>query len=392
MTFASIPTLSHGLACAAAGVASCGVVIVMAGVVAVRRFARAGVAVPRLRPPVTVMKPLCGDEPHIESALRSILAQDYPVFQVVFGVQDPDDPALIAVARLRAQFPHRDISVVTDPALHGPNRKVGNLINMLPHARHDILVFSDSDLHVAPDYLDRIVAALDPPGVGLVTAMCTGLPTSPGWPAQVGASALSYTFLPGVLISRALGREDCLGTSMALRRETLARAGGLEALVRHLADDNVLAQRVRRLGLHVALAATVPRAAVPEASWAAIWNHELRWARTIRSLEPILYAPSAVQFPIFWAILAMLLSGGAAWSVAILVVAWVARAVAARQIDRIFGGGVRGAAWLLPLRDVLSACEVAASYAGGRVVWRGHTMRIDDTPRFDTVRRVSRPV
>lgn len=359
-----------------------GLVTVAAGAVAVRRFAAAGPRSTRRRPAVTVLKPLCGEEPLLDAALDSICRQDYPAFQVVFGVQTADDPALLAVRRVQRRFPACDIAVTVNAALHGPNRKVSNLINMMPEARHDVLVFSDSDLHVPPDYLDGIVAKLEQPGTGLVTSLCVGLPTAAGMAARLGATGISHLFLPGALLSRALGREDCLGTTMALRRGTLARVGGLHALVRHLADDNVLAQRVRQLGLRVGLAGTVPMTAVPEASLGALWQHEMRWARTIRALEPALFTTSVLQFPLFWAACACVLAPGAAWSMGLFGAAWAVRATAALCINRWLRQGWRPAIgvpfWLLPLRDALSVSQVIASYLGGRVVWRGHVMQADD--------------
>lgn len=356
----------------------CSAGAVMAGLWAVARFARLAPDVGQDLPPVTVLKPLCGDEPLLMAALASICVQDYPGMQIVFGVQDPADPALEVVTQVRRRFPACDISVVIDTATHGPNRKIGNVINMLPAARHDILVISDSDLHVAPDYLRQVVAALHEPGAGLVTTVCRGLPTSGGWTARLGASAISHSFLPGALLSRVLGREDCLGTTMALRRDTLARVGGLHALVGHLADDNVLATRVQQLGLRVGLAATVPMTAVPEASWRALWQHELRWARTIRALEPMLFATSTLQFPLAWAGLTLAVSGGAAWACGLFLLAWVVRAGAALGTDRLLSGRASAPIWLLPLRDAMSVGQVVASYLGARVVWRGHVMWADD--------------
>ena len=362
--------------------ALCGLAVLAAGAVAVQRFAALAPCPVPFRPAVTVLKPLCGEEPLLEAALASICGQDYPEFQIVFGVQDASDPALLVVQRIRKRFPACDIAVAINASLHGSNRKVSNLINMLPLARHGTFVFSDSDLHVPPDYLDRIVATLEAPGVGLVTTLCVGLPTVAGPAAQLGATGISHSFLPGALLSRALGREDCLGTTMALRRDTLARIGGLEALVRHLADDNVLAQRVRQLGLRVGLASAVPMTAVPEASLRALWLHEMRWARTIRALEPALYVTSVLQFPLFWAAIACVLSGASAWSVGLFVATWAIRAVAAHWVSRslrqVWRPAIAVPVWLLPLRDAMSVSAVIASYLGARVVWRGHVMQADD--------------
>jgi ceramide glucosyltransferase len=222
-----------------------GLAATLSGTVTALRFVRRAAPPVTQRPPVSILKPLCGDEPLLEEALASFCNLSYPEFQLVLGVQDPRDPALAVVARIRQRFPHSDIVVVTDPVVHGPNRKVSNLINMLPAARHDVLVFADSDLHVAPDYLKQVVDALLQPGVGLVTTVSTGLPARPSFASALGSMQISHCFLPSVLLSRLVGRQDCLGTTMALHRRTLALAGGLSGLLQHLADDHVLGRRSR---------------------------------------------------------------------------------------------------------------------------------------------------
>ena len=360
--------------------------VVVLGAASVRAFAaqRPPPPPPCRYPPVTVLKPLCGAEPMLEAALATICAQLYPGLQIVFGVQDADDPALQAVAATRRTFPAADITVVVNPHVHGPNRKISNLINMLPAARHDVLVLSDSDLHVPPDYIERIVAALDDPGVGLVTTLCTGLPTMPGVVSRLGATAITHSFLPGVLMSRALGRQDCLGTTMAVRRDTLARVGGLQALVRHVADDHLFARRIRAIGLATALAAVVPGTAVPEATFQSLYQHELRWARTIRGVEPGLFITSALQFPLFWSLLTVAVSGAASWSLALFAATWAVRASAACVVDRALGlSRTRQAVpvLLLPVRDLASVWLVLASYVGSRVVWRGRIMQVAAVPR-----------
>jgi ceramide glucosyltransferase len=394
------------LAALAAGLSAIGVAQVVAGWLAVRRFARlrsgAGSVTDKA---ITVLKPLHGDEPLLEEALASICRQDYPVWQVVFGVQDPADSALPVVRLLQARFPACDIAVVVDPTPHGRNHKVANLTNMLPAAKHDVLVIADSDLHVAPNYLRRIATALEQPGAGLVTTLYTGcpLPTPPHrgrgrivvaptppplvgrgsgegtrkLPSILGALQINQQFLPGALLARALGRQDCLGATMALRRETLDRVGGLPALVNHLADDNVLGRLVQQLGLKVSLADTVPATTVPETTFAALWRHELRWARTIRALVPTQFAASILQYPLAWAALAVLLAWGALWSVTWFVVAWLVRALAAWGIDRALGLAFRSPVWLLPLRELMSVAVMAASYAAREVEWRGHRLQAE---------------
>ncbi len=381
-------------------------------------------------PPISVLKPLHGDEPLLEQALASVCAQDYPNYQVVFGVNDAADTALPVVARIRARFPTCDIAVVVDPAQHGANGKVGNLINMLPRAKHAVLAIADSDLHVQPDYLARLAEALIEPATGLVTTIYTGLPAGNRLPQLLGATQITHSFLPGALLARAMGRQDCLGATMVLRRCTLDRIGGFQTLVGHLADDQVLGRLVAALGLAVRLAATVPATTVPEARLCDLLRHELRWARTIRALEPAAFAASALQYPLFWALLAVLLSGGAAWSIGVFFIAWVGRALPALWVDRALepllvppptpgvrpalgprfraGGGTGEApapddlrledgmnleaaaaqglafpcpVWLLPLRDLISVGVMLASYAGRQVEWRGHRLTADTPGR-----------
>jgi ceramide glucosyltransferase len=348
-----------------------------AGYLAVLRFVRKP-RFPDFRdlPPVTVLKPLHGDEPLLETALASLCVQDYPApWQVVFGVGQPDDAALPLVRRLQGRFPDSDLAVVVDPTVHGPNRKVGNLMNLLPAAKHEIVVIADSDVHVAPDWLRRLTAALAQPGVGLVTTVYTGLPSSRI--GALGAMGINHYFVPGALLARILGRQDCLGASMMLSRETLARIGGFAALVNHLADDNVLGRLVQRLGLKVALADTVPATTVPETTLRSLWRHELRWARTIRALEPLQFAASALQYPIAWAVLVAVLAGASPWSFAWFGIAWAARALAALGVDRTLGLAKRSPLWLLPLRELMSIGVMIASYGGRRVDWRGHTMQAE---------------
>nr|WP_294512999.1 bacteriohopanetetrol glucosamine biosynthesis glycosyltransferase HpnI [uncultured Rhodopila sp.] len=375
------------LASLAAAVSVIGLLQVLVASQLVARFAHARRAEASWRPPVTVLKPLHGDEPLLEDALATICRQGYPQWQVVFGVQEPSDPAVAVVRRLQSRFPACDIVLVIDPALHGRNRKVGNLINMLPAARHDVLVIADSDVHVQPDYLDRLVCALAEPGVGLVTTIYAGLPATKALPAMNGAVQITQGFLPGAIMARAIGRQDCLGATMCLRRRDLVRCGGFRGLVDHLADDNVLGRKIMGLGLRVGLADTVPLTTVPEDNYPALFRHELRWARTIRALEPAGFAASAMQYPLAWALLTILLSGGELWAFGLLAAAWLLRAVAAIRVDRALATRWKGEdsaalafrcpVWLLPARDLLSVAVMVASYGGRQVDWRGYGLHAD---------------
>ena len=367
-----VATLCGLVAAALAGV---GLVQIALGLVAVRRFAGADTPAATACPPVTILKPLHGDEPMLEAALESFFTQDYPALQLVFGVHGPTDPAIATVRALRRRYPTRDVELVIDGARHGVNHKISNLINMLPSARHDLLVVADSDVHAAPDYLRRIVAALEQPGTGVVTTLYAGRQAHAGLPGTLGRMYISHVFLPGALLARALGRQDCLGATMALRRATLDALGGLPALVDHLADDAVLGRLAVRYGLAVRLAHTVPTTTVPETTFGALYQHELRWARTIRSLAPVGHALSLVQFPVFWAALAVLATGSG-WAVATLGAAWVARAASGILVDRRLQLPGRPPIWTIPLRDCLSVAIILASYRGRSVRWRGEVITL----------------
>ncbi len=372
-----------------AGITTAGVAQSLGGWLAVNRFAQRLPAARSARPPITMLKPLHGDEPLLEEALASFCTQDYPAFQIVFGLQDPADPALHVVRRLRARFPDLDMAVVVNPAGHGANRKVGNLINMLPQARHDLLVISDSDIHAAPDYLDSLAANLAVPGVGLVTTLYAGLPSGEGGMiGRLGAEQINHAFLPGALLARAMGRQDCMGATMALTRATLDAAGGFEAMVDHLADDAVLGRLVLAQGQAIALAGTVPATTVPEVQMPALFQHELRWARTVQSLVPVKFALSSVQYPLFWSALMVGTSGGVTWAWLAFAGAWSLRGAAAWGIDRRLGLASRLPIWCLPFRDLLSVTVMLASYRTDRVAWRGQTLRAR-RPRHVAVSRLA---
>lgn len=340
-------------------------------------------------PPVSILKPLHGDEPMLEAALASFCTQDYPCYQIVFGVHGHDDTAIAVVERLRSRFPKVEIDLVIGDAAHGINHKVSNLINMYPSARHDVIVMADSDIHAGHDYLRTLIQPLLADKTGLVTTLYAGLPASMSLVRRFGAAQINHFFMPGVLLSRMLGREDCLGATMALRRDILDRIGGLEALVRHVADDAVLGHKVKELGLHVALASTLTQTTVAEESWAALFHHELRWGRTIRNLEPLGYALSSTQLSLFWASLSVGMSGFRWSMIAFFLITWVMRAQAASAINGALGRQDWRLSLTLPMRDWFSALIMLCSLRGKRVAWRGKHLHIHRHARATPTRSKS---
>ena len=268
------------------------------------------------------------------------------------------------------------IDLVIDPQLHGPNRKVGNLINMTRRARHPLLVLADSDMRVPPDYLRRVVGPFADPRTGLVTCLYRGVPAGGPWSA-LAAAGVNYHFLPNALVGHLVGATPgCFGSTMALRRETLDHLGGFEAFAQHLADDYALGTAVRGLGLDLALSPLLIDHVSNEPSAAAMWAHDLRWARTIRLLSPWGHAGTVVTHALPTALLAVALgTAGSRW---LLLAAAAARLALAASIDVMLN--VRPRRWPLVLvRDPLSFAVFVTSFLGRSVVWRGRRYRVSGT-------------
>ena len=348
---------------------------VAAGVFA-GRLAKPAPAAQSEAPGLTLLKPLRGPEIGLQANLESFLGQDYagPV-QMVCGVQDPDDPALAAVESLRRVHPDADIAVVVDPTLHGANRKVSNLINMLAQARHDVLVLSDADIVVRPDYLARVAAALVEPGVGAVTCYYRG--QARAGPASVlAAMGVSYGFMPNVILGVALGlASPCMGSTIAIRRQTLEAIGGLEALNDVLMDDYDIGRAVRAQGWRVALPPFLVDHGCSEASFGEVIAHEMRWAVTVRMIDPAGYLGSIVTHALAWALIGVILTAGAPVSWVMVGLALACRLWLKWRMDHAAGAS-SGSALLLPIRDIMSFAIFFGSLFARAVYWRGERFRV----------------
>jgi hopanoid biosynthesis associated glycosyl transferase protein HpnI len=234
---------------------------------------------------VTVLKPLHGTEPHLRENLRSHFTQAATTpMQLLFGLRSADDPAADIVRRLQAEFPQVDAQLLVDSTTHGINGKVGNLINLLPHARHDWLLVTDADVSLTADDLRRICAPLADPGVGVVTCLYHGRPLGGLW-TRLGALFIDDWFVPAARLAHRLGRNDFgFGAAMALRRDALDKIGGFRALADCLADDYWLAALIRRHGLRTVLSEVVVTTDVSETRGLDVWRRELRGcAPSVRS-------------------------------------------------------------------------------------------------------------
>jgi ceramide glucosyltransferase len=335
---------------------------------------------PRDRPPVTLLKPLCGGETDLYHNLRSFCELRYPTVQIVFGVRDPNDPAIRVVEQLRADLPRADIALIVNENVYGANYKISNLINMMEAAKHDLLVMSDSDMRVDPGYMDAIVAALERPGAGLATCLYTGSPTGGIWSA-LGAASINFWFLPSAVVSKFLGgKVGCYGATIALQRRTLEAVGGFTALKNQLADDYALGALVRDSGRDIVVAPYFPATTVDERDWWALFRHELRWARTIRNTAPIGFAASAITHPAPLAVLALILGSvaGLPWPVLIFAVVLAGGcrlALIVRVLELLRVPKPRW--WLIFPRDVLSLVILVLAYFGRSISWREGAFRLD---------------
>jgi ceramide glucosyltransferase len=357
---------------------------------AVAKFARRPMPHSALQPAVSIMKPLRGEDPALAENLRSFLHQDYPTLQLVCGVADAGDPAAVVVRQLIGEFPQADIALVADAMQHGTNLKVANLRNMLPAAKHDLLVLADSDMRVGGDYLAAVIAPLVADSrVGLVTCLYRARSAGGLW-SDLASLHINHGFLPQAVVGEALGQgAGCFGATMAFDRATLAAAGGFEALADMLADDHALGQAVSRLGKRVALSPYLVDDIVAEDSFLGLFRHELRWARTIRLVAAVGFAGSVVTYPVPLALLALCLTAAPRAAAAMLVVALLTRGIGGRRIDRALR--LKAAPlWLLPVRDLLSFGVFIASFLGRSVAWRDRRFRIGPEGQLIIVSEKSR--
>ena len=363
----------------AIALAATGILYQLIAALILHRFFADSRPVQRRNDAVTLLKPLHGAEPRLFDNLATFLTQDHdgPV-QMVCGVQRADDPAVTVVEALRATYPHADIALVLDPTMHGASGKVSNLINMLPAARHPVLILSDSDIAVAPDYLARITDALDGPGVGVVSCLYRGRGDAGFW-SRFGAAGLSYQFIIGVVIAVAHKLADpCMGSTIALRRETLDAIGGFAAFADTLADDHAIGQAVIALGHRLAVPPMFVTHAFDEPSLVALWRHELRWSVTVRDIAFWSYAGAIVALPLPLACLACIYAPTI--GIPLVVAVLIARFVVVRSVDAAVGERV-APFWLAPAHDFMGFAVYIAGFFVRSVDWRGATLTLQDKGR-----------
>jgi ceramide glucosyltransferase len=359
---------------AIAAIAYTGVALICAG--RFRRRSSESNAVGDL-PPVSLLVPLHGDEADLEENLRSFALQDYPVCQLVLGVARDDDSALAVARRLVAALPERNIEIDIGEVPGVPNPKIANVLSMMRLVRHKLLILADSDTRVDPAYVRAVTSPLHDPNVGVVTCLFAGVPTGGTFSATLGAMFINEQFIPSVLVNRLFGPpQHCLGPTNAVRSGVLSAIGGFEALAPHLADDFMLGNLIAARGLRVVISDYVIQTIVSDPGVARLWNHELRWHRTIRGVQPAGYAGMFLTYPLPLAFLAFLFAPTPKRAVTLLAAGFARLAL--RRVSSRMLGVTPPPAWLVLPRDLLGIAIWAFGLFGRTVRWRDADLHIEE--------------
>jgi ceramide glucosyltransferase len=330
-------------------------------------------------PPVSVLKPLRGIDPNTYGAFISQIQQNYPDYEVLFGVEDENDPAAVAVRDLQHQFPTAPARLIvgTRPAANG---KVGVLMNLAEHARNPVWIVNDSDIKVTPEYLESVVAPLTDDEVGVVT--CPYRAYSHTRAAAWESLGIATDFMASTLVAQMLGvREFGFGSTLAFRAADLQRAGGFAALADYLADDYQLAKRINALGKRALLSTYTVETSLGHATWRGVWQHQLRWARTIRVSKGAGYAGLPITQAGVWALMAV---ATGAWFPALILFslralsAWISGAlVLESRLAATF-------CWVAAVWDLYAFAVWIACYGGRTVQWRDEVLHIRRDGRIES--------
>ncbi len=330
-------------------------------------------------PPVSILKPLKGADPDIYQSFRSHCLQDYPEYEIIFGVSDPADPAVASVEQLQREFPNRSIRLMVCPNKIGANVKVSNLEQMVQMARYGHLIVNDSDIRVERDYLQRVIAPLADEQVCMVTCLYRGVP-APTLGSRLEALGIGADFSAGVLVAQQLegGLRFGLGSTLAFRRRDLDRIGGFKSIVDFLADDYELGRRIAALGLKVVLSDAIVETHLPAYDVRGFLAHQMRWARGVRDARFGGYIGLVTTFGLMWALLNLIVAHAAPWSWAVLAAVVSLRTTVALTVGKLVLQDERlfGQLWLLPARDLIGVLVWIASFAGHTVVWRGDRFQL----------------
>jgi len=340
-------------------------------------------------PPVTIMVPLYGADFEAYENYARFCRQDYPEYQIVFGVRDSRDSSIPIVEKLIADFPDRDIALVISDSTIGQNLKVSNLQNMLARVKHEQIVIVDSDIRVGRDYLRKVLTPLSDPRVGLVTCLYRAAET-PDFAAKLEAVGITAEFTAGVLMAWMLeGVKFALGSTMATTRTRLEAIGGFHALADYLADDFMLGNLIERDGYEVRLSHHVVETAMQPSGFAGMMRHQMRWARSTRISRPMGYLGLLLTYGTALALLNLAVDHASTFSVALFASTLIVRLTMGWMIGVRWLGDkmLKKYFWLVPVRDLLSFLIWCLSWVGKRVEWRGQVFEVERDGKMNLVGR-----
>lgn len=332
---------------------------------------------PSFHPPISILKPVCGLEPYAYANLASFCHQAYPIYQVIFSVQDWHDSSITVIRQLIEDFPDLDLQLVIDDRTIGANRKISNLANAFAKAKYEILLLADSDVHVEPDYLQHVVQPLSDGTVGVVTCLYRSL--TDGWLTKVEALSSATEFLPGVLVSDRLeGTKFAMGQTIVIRRSVLETIGGFEAIANYLADDFQLGHLPAQAGYKIVLSHHVIEHVMATSTFIGTLQRQLRWMVCIRVSRPWGYVGLLFTYGTVNSLLFLLATGGSLLGWAVFGLTWVSRLTMAWFIGvkHLQDPVAKQLLWLVPLRDCMSFALWCYGFTGNTIVWRGRRFRL----------------
>ena len=335
----------------------------------------------KFQPPISILKPIYGLDPEMYINLKSFCLQNYPKYQIIFGLQDVNDEALPIVKKIIKELNDVDISFIINTERHGTNHKVSNLINMCPSIKYEFMLIADSDMHVNENYLSQVIKPFDDPNTGAITCLYFGSATKK-ITSMLNTMFINNWFLPSVLISKMIKPiEYCLGATMIVRRSILHKIGGFEALSNHLADDYMLGKLISNIGYKIHLSNCIVKNVVEESSFKNLILHELRWARTLRRVEPYGYALTFLTDSLILSIFAgtslYVIANSFVLFLFPIFITLIIRVYMYSKTNEVTDSGRVGKIWLIPLRDTLTFFIRILSYAGNSVEWRKNKFAVD---------------
>lgn len=342
-------------------------------------------------PPVSILKPVKGlDEEAFENFV-SFCSQDYTAYQVLFGVESKEDPAVPIIQRLIQTFPKLDIQLIVVESIRAANQKIGVLAALTHRARHDLLVICDSDIRVPPNYLKEIVAPFQEPKIGMSTCLYRAHGAK-NIPALLESLIIHLDFLPAVLVAERLeGLRFGLGATMAIRRSALISIGGFEKIGDYLADDYLLGNRIHQAGYRIVLSTLIVDIIQQRLGMAGFLKHQLRWARTYKACRPKGYFASILTHGVFFSMAYLLISDFSPLGWLLLSGTGGVRLLMAALISGYYlrERGLLATLILLPVKEILSTGIWGLAFLGNKVTWKEKTFRLERNGRMTRVERSS---